>query len=232
VSLPHRETHATARSNWLRATVMGANDGIVSTAALVVGVAAATTTRDPVVIAAVSGLLAGAASMAVGEYVSVAAARDAQRADLLREASELAADPEGELDELATIYEARGVTSGTARAVARELMAADALGAHAQEELGITEALSARPLQAGAASAASFSVGGAIPLVAVLVSPLGWVLPGVVLATVAALLLLGVLSAVAGRARPTRAVARILLGGSAAMLVTFAGGALLGNGPV
>jgi vacuolar iron transporter family protein len=232
VPATHPEHHATARSNWLRAAVMGANDGIVSTAALVVGVAAASATRDPVVVAAVAGLIAGAASMAVGEYVSVASAKDAQQADLLREAAELATDPEGELLELAGIYEERGVSPATARAVASELMAADALGAHAQDELGITEALSARPLEAGLASAASFSVGGAVPLLAVLFAPAGSVVLAVVAATTAALLLLGLLSAAAGRAHPGRAVARILLGGCAAMLVTFGGGALLGNGPL
>jgi vacuolar iron transporter family protein len=232
VSSLHPEAHATGRSNWLRAAVMGANDGIVSTAALVVGVAAASSTRDPVVIAAVSGLLAGAASMAVGEYVSVASARDAQQADLVREAEELAADPEGELAELAHIYEARGVSPATALAVATELTAADALAAHAQDELGITEALSARPLEAGLASAGAFSVGGAVPVVAVLFAPAGAVVPVVVAATTIALLLLGALSAAAGKARRGRATARILVGGVAAMLVTFGGGALLGTGPL
>ncbi|WP_211262665.1 VIT1/CCC1 transporter family protein [Nitriliruptor alkaliphilus] len=226
------EEHAAARSNWLRAAVLGANDGIVSTAALVVGVAAATTTRDPVVIAAIAGLLAGGASMAVGEYVSVAAAKDAQQADVRREAEEHATDPEGELVELARIYEDRGVSPATARAVAAELSAADALGAHARDELGITETLSARPLQAGLASAASFATGGAIPLLAVLLSPTGAIVPAVVTATLLALLLLGVLSATAGGARRGRAVLRILVGGTAAMLVTFGGGALLGNGPL
>jgi vacuolar iron transporter family protein len=232
VSSLHPEAHATGRSNWLRAAVMGANDGIVSTAALVVGVAAASSTRDPVVIAAVSGLLAGAASMAVGEYVSVASARDAQQADLVREAEELADDPDGELAELAHIYEARGVSPATALAVATELTAADALAAHAQDELGITDALSARPLEAGLASAGAFSVGGAVPVVAVLFAPAGAVVPVVVAATTIALLLLGALSAAAGKARRGRATARILVGGVAAMLVTFGGGALLGTGPL
>jgi vacuolar iron transporter family protein len=232
VSSIHPEVHATGRSNWLRAAVMGANDGIVSTAALVVGVAAASSTRDPVIIAAVSGLLAGAASMAVGEYVSVASARDAQQADLLREAQELADDPEGELAELAHIYEARGVTPATALAVATELTAADALAAHAQDELGITEALSARPLEAGLASAGAFSVGGIVPVLAVLFAPEGTVMQAVVVATTLALLLLGALSAAAGKARRGRATTRILVGGVAAMLVTFGGGALLGTGPL
>jgi vacuolar iron transporter family protein len=226
------ENHAAARSNWLRAAVLGANDGIVSTAALVVGVAAATTTRDPVVIAAAAGVLAGGASMAVGEYVSVAAAKDAQEADVRREAEEHATDPAGELTELARIYEERGVSPATARAVAAELTAADALGAHARDELGITETLSARPLQAGLASAASFGVGGAIPLLTVLFAPDGAIVVSVVAATVLALLLLGLLSATAGGAHRGRAVARILFGGTAAMLVTFGGGALLGNGPL
>lgn len=228
----HAESHITGRSNWLRAAVMGANDGIVSTAALVVGVAAASATRDPVVVAAAAGLLAGAASMAVGEYVSVAAAKDAQQADLGREAEELANDPEAELAELAGIYQARGVSPVTALAVATELTAADALGAHARDELGITDALAARPLQAGLASAAAFSVGGAVPLLAVLFAPTGSIVPVVVAATTVALLVLGILSANAGRAHRGRAVLRILIGGTAAMLVTFGGGALLGNGPI
>jgi vacuolar iron transporter family protein len=227
----HPESHITDRSNWLRAAVMGANDGIVSTAALVVGVAAASTTRDPVIVAAAAGLLAGAASMAVGEYVSVAAARDAQQADLRAEADELATDPEGELAELAGIYRARGVSPETALAVATELTAADALDAHARDELGITDALAARPLQAGLASAIAFAVGGAVPLLAVLFASTGAILPVVVASTTGALLVLGLLSAGAGRAHRGRAVLRILLGGSAAMLVTFGGGALLGNGP-
>jgi vacuolar iron transporter family protein len=230
VSATHREQHATGRSNWLRAAVMGANDGIVSTAALVVGVAAASTTRDPVVVAAVAGLVAGAASMAVGEYVSVAAAKDAQEADLRKEEGELAADPEGELHELAGIYEARGVSPATALTVARELSAADALAAHARDELGITDALSARPLEAGIASAAAFSIGGAVPLIAVLFAAEGSVLVTVGVATTIALLILGVLSALAGGAHRGRAVGRILIGGILAMLVTFGGGALFGGG--
>lgn len=229
---PHHESHATERSSWLRAAVLGANDGIVSTAALVVGVAAATTTRDPVVVAAVAGVLAGAASMAVGEYVSVASAKDAQESDLRRERRELRTDPEGELAELAGIYEARGVTPATALAVATELMEADALAAHAHDELGITDALSARPLQAAAASAAAFAAGGTIPLVAVLLAPVGAIVLAVAAATTLALLLLGLLSAAAGRARRGRAIVRILLGGLAAMLVTFGGGELLGTGPL
>jgi vacuolar iron transporter family protein len=230
VSPPHHEQHVTGRSNWLRAAVMGANDGIVSTAALVVGVAAASTTRDPVVVAAVAGLIAGAASMAVGEYVSVAAAKDAQEADLRRERRELEADPRGELLELAGFYEARGVSPETALAVATELSEVDALGAHAQEELGITEALSARPAEAGVASAAAFSVGGAVPLLAVLFASEGTVLLTVGIATTIALLVLGVLSAAVGGAQRGRAVVRILIGGLLAMLVTFGGGALFGGG--
>lgn len=230
MSAKHAEQHVTARSNWLRAAVMGANDGIVSTAALVVGVAAASTTRDPVVVAAVAGLIAGAASMAVGEYVSVAAAKDAQEADLRREQRELEADPEGELLELAGFYEARGVSTETAMAVARELSEVDALGAHAQEELGITEALSARPLEAGVASAAAFSVGGAVPLLAVLFAGEGSILVTVGIATTIALLVLGILSAAAGGAHRGRAVGRILIGGLMAMLVTFGGGVLFGGG--
>ncbi|MEX1164035.1 MAG: VIT family protein [Nitriliruptor sp.] len=228
MSIPHAEQHLSSRSNWLRAAVMGANDGIVSTAALVVGVTAASSTRDPVVVAAIAGLIAGAASMAVGEYVSVAAAKDAQQADLQLEMRELEQDPGGELRELAAIYEARGVTPETALAVARELHEVDALAAHAQDELGITDALSARPLEAGIASAASFAVGGSVPLLAVLFAPFGSILYSVGIATTIALLILGVLSAMAGGAQRSRAVGRILIGGVLAMLVTFGGSALFG----
>ena len=231
MSSAHAEHHVSGRSNWLRAAVLGANDGIVSTAALVVGVAAASATREPVVIAAFAGLVAGAASMAVGEYVSVAAAKDAQETDLRMERHELRVNPEAELEELASIYEARGVSPETAMAVARELTEVDALAAHMQDELGITESLAAKPLEAGMASAAAFAVGGAVPLLAVLLAPTGAILGAVAVATTIALLILGVLSATAGGAHRGRAIGRILIGGVLAMVVTFGVGALFGTGP-
>src|SRR5262245_43890788 len=155
----HSEGHRTERIGWLRAAVLGANDGIVSTASLVVGVAAAQTGRRDIVLAGVAGLVAGALSMAAGEYVSVSSQADTEQADLARETQELATDPRGEEDELAAIYEQRGLDAGLARAVARQLMAKDALSAHARDELGLSEILAARPLQAAVASAATFAAG-------------------------------------------------------------------------
>ena len=158
----HREQHRTSRIGWLRATVLGANDGIVSTASLVIGVAAAHASRGEVLVAGVAGLAAGALSMAAGEYVSVSSQADTERADLARERSELAGDPEGELQELAGIYVKRGLEPALARTVALQFMAHDALAAHARDELGISEALTARPLQAAFASAAAFAVGAVV----------------------------------------------------------------------
>src|SRR5688572_18161229 len=165
---PHLERHIVDRIGWLRAAVLGANDGIVSTASLIVGVAAASATRGDILVAAVAGLVAGAMSMAAGEYVSVSSQSDAEQADLARERSELANDPEFELAELTAIYVARGVAPDLARQVAQQLTAKDALGAHARDELGISEAMTARPIQAAAASAVSFAGGAAIPLLVVL----------------------------------------------------------------
>ena len=219
---------ATAWSNRLRAAVMGANDGIVSTAALTVGIAAAATTRDPVVLTAVAGLIAGGSSMAVGEYVSVSSARDAQHADLARERRAHERAPESELEELVGLFEARGVSSATARAVATELTEADALEAHAREELGITEELAARPIEAAATSAASFATGGAVPVLAVLFAPIGAMVPTIAVATLLALVVLGLVSAAAAGADRRRAVIRILVGATLAMIVTLAGSHLLG----
>ncbi|MCA9905863.1 MAG: VIT family protein, partial [Anaerolineae bacterium] len=167
----HREDHRTERIGWLRAAVLGANDGIVSTASLVVGVAAASAMRSEVLVAGIAGLVAGAMSMAAGEYVSVSSQADTEQADLARERKELATDPDFELEELTQIYVKRGLDPTLAKEVATQLMAHDALGAHARDELGITENLAARPVQAALASAASFAVGAALPLLVVLIVP-------------------------------------------------------------
>jgi len=213
---------------WLRAAVLGADDGIVSTASLLLGVAAAHAGRSAVLVAGLAGLVAGAMSMAAGEYVSVSSQADTERADLERERHELATRPEAELAELADIYAKRGLAPDLARTVAAQLMAHDALGAHARDELGISERLRARPLQAALASALSFAVGAAIPLVAVLLSPSSAVIPVV---GVASLFLLGVLGWVAARiggANPWVGAGRVLLWGTLAMAITTGVGALFG----
>jgi VIT1/CCC1 family predicted Fe2+/Mn2+ transporter len=170
----HREVHHTQRSGWLRAAVLGANDGIVSTASLILGVAATGTTQKAIIVAGVASLVAGAMSMAAGEYVSVSSQADTEKADLALEKKELAADPEYEHAELRAIYIKRGLDEDLADRVATQLMARDALGAHARDELGISETLRARPVQAAMASAASFATGAALPLLAVLLFPLSW----------------------------------------------------------
>ena len=169
--LPHRERHLIERIGWLRAAVLGANDGIISTASLMVGVASASASFNEVIVAGVAGLVAGAMSMAAGEYVSVSSQSDTEQADLERERAELASQPEFELEELAKIYEDRGVERDTALAVARQLMAKDALGAHARDELGITDAGAARPIQAALTSAATFSVGAILPVLVAMATP-------------------------------------------------------------
>lgn len=169
--LPHRERHLIERIGWLRAAVLGANDGIISTASLMVGVASASASFNEVIVAGVAGLVAGAMSMAAGEYVSVSSQSDTEQADLERERAELASQPEFELEELAKIYEDRGVDRDTALAVARQLMAKDALGAHARDELGITDAGAARPIQAALTSAATFSVGAILPVLVAMATP-------------------------------------------------------------
>jgi vacuolar iron transporter family protein len=223
-----RSGPATAWSNRLRAGVLGANDGIVSTAALAVGIAAAATTRAPVVLTVTAGVIAGASSMAVGEYVSVSSARDAQRADLDRERAEHRRSPQEELAELAALFEARGASPEVARAVAADLTEADALGAHAREELGITEQLQARPTEAAVTSAVAFLTGAAIPLLAVLFAPIGAMVATIAAATLTALVLLGLLSAGIAGADRRRAVLRIAIGASLAMGVTLVGSHLLG----
>jgi len=222
----HVERHKTARVGWLRASVLGANDGIVSTTSLVVGVAAAGAARHDVLVAGAAGLVAGAMSMAAGEYVSVSSQSDTERAEMERERAELAQSPEAEETELANIYAERGLEAGLARQVARSLMAHDALGAHARDELGITEALTARPLQAALASAASFAVGAALPLLAVGLAPEGRLGAVVSLSSLPCLGLLGALAARAGGAPLVAGAVRVLLWGILAMGATAAVGSL------
>lgn len=192
----HHESHATGRLGWLRAGVLGANDGLLSTASLIVGVASASGTRDAVLVAGVAGMVAGALSMAAGEYVSVSSQADLERADLAREASELLADPGGERHELTAIYAARGVSAATADAVARELMAHDALDAHARDELGMSRENRARPIEAAIVSALAFAAGAALPLVTAILAPAAAIAPAVL---VVAICLLGVLGAIGAR---------------------------------
>jgi len=214
------ETHFTQRIGWLRAAVLGANDGIVSTASLIVGVASADATRGGVLIAGMAGLVAGAMSMAAGEYVSVSSQADTERADLERERRELATDHDFELDELATIYEQRGLERGLAEQVATQLMAHDALGAHARDELGLTATHSARPIQAAVASAASFAVGAGLPLAASFLSPLNTLVPLVAGTSLVFLALLGGVAARAGGASALRGATRVTFWGALAMALT------------
>lgn len=216
----HVERHAVSRIGWLRAAVLGANDGIVSTAALVVGVAAAETTRGAVLLAAGAGLVAGAMSMAAGEYVSVSSQADSEAADLARERQELATRPEEELDEMTAIYVSRGLTPDLARQVAMQLNAGDALAAHARDELGISEHLTARPVQAALTSAATFAVGAAMPLAVTAIAPLQVMIPVVTAATLAALAVLGWLGAWAGGAPPLKSVIRVTFWGVLALAAT------------
>jgi VIT1/CCC1 family predicted Fe2+/Mn2+ transporter len=226
--MAHREWHRSDRIGWLRATVLGANDGIVSTASLVVGVAAANAARQDVLLAGVAGLVAGALSMAAGEYVSVSSQADTEQADLARERQELATQPAAEEDELTGIYVGRGLEPELARSVARQLMARDALAAHARDELGITEELAARPLQAAMASAASFAVGAGVPVATILIAPAGALVPVIGVVSLVCLLVLGALSARAGGAPILIGAARVTLWGVLAMLVTAAVGRLTG----
>jgi len=216
----HIERHAVSRIGWLRAAVLGANDGIVSTAALVVGVAAAETSRGAILLAAGAGLVAGAMSMAAGEYVSVSSQADSEAADLARERQELATQPDEELDEMTAIYVARGLTPELARQVALQLNAGDALAAHARDELGISEHLAARPGQAALTSAATFAVGAAMPLTVTAIAPLPVVIPVVTVATLLALAVLGWLGAWAGGAAAMRPVIRVTFWGALALAAT------------
>ncbi|MFE5707528.1 VIT family protein [Rhodococcus koreensis] len=225
---PH-DLHLAGRLNWLRAGVLGANDGIVSTAGLVVGVAAATTATSAIFTAGFAGLVAGAVSMALGEYVSVSAQRDTQRVLLQQERRELEETPADELDELAGLYAAKGLSAHTAREVAEELTEHDAFAAHADVELGIDPDDLPNPWQAALSSAVAFTLGSVIPLIAILLPPVGFRVPVAFFSVLVALALTGTVSAVLGGARKTRAVLRVVLGGAAAMGVTYAVGQIAGT---
>lgn len=225
----HTENHLVDRIGWLRAAVLGANDGIVSTASLVVGVAAAAATPDDVLLAGVAGLVAGAMSMAAGEYVSVSSQSDIELADLARERKELETNTAFELDELAQIYVKRGVTQALAKQVARQLMAKDALVAHARDELGISAITAARPVQAALTSAATFSVGAAMPLLMVVMAPASVLVPLVSAASLGFLALLGAIGARAGGANMLRPTIRVTFWGALAMGLTAGIGKLFGT---
>lgn len=224
----HRERHLVERIGWLRAAVLGANDGIVSTASLIVGVAAAAASANEVLVAGVAGLVAGAMSMAAGEYVSVSSQSDTEEADLARERAELKEQPAAEREELANIYVKRGLDAALAYRVADALMAHDALEAHARDELGISEITTARPVQAALTSAATFSAGAAMPLLMVVVSPAGWLVWSVSVASLVFLALLGAVGARAGGAHILRATWRVTFWGAFAMAVTAGIGRLVG----
>jgi len=225
----HPESHLVDRIGWLRAAVLGANDGIVSTASLIVGVAAAAATRNDVLIAGVAGLVAGAMSMAAGEYVSVSSQSDTEQADLARERKELNENVDFEQEELAEIYVKRGVDHALTRQVAQQLMANDALSAHARDELGISEITTARPVQAALTSAATFAVGAAMPLLMVVVSTANALVPIVSVASLGFLALLGAIGARAGGANVLRATARVTFWGALAMALTAGIGKLFGT---
>jgi len=225
----HRENHLVERIGWLRAAVLGANDGIISTASLILGVASAAASRNDILLTGVAGLVAGAMSMAAGEYVSVSSQSDTEHADLAREKRELADDPVFEREELAQVYVARGVEEGLAREVAKQLMVKNALGAHARDELGISAITTARPVQAALASAATFSVGAAAPLVLVLVSPSNALIPIVSVGSLLFLSLLGAIGAKAGGAGLLKPTIRVTFWGAFAMGLTAGIGAVFGK---
>ena len=228
---PHFERHYAERIGWLRAAVMGANDGIVSTASLVVGVAAANAARPAVLVAGVAGLVAGAMSMAAGEYVSVSSQADTEKADLERERKELATDSEFERKELTEVYVNRGLEPSLAQAVADQLMAHDALGAHARDELGLTEIHTARPIQAALASAVTFAAGATLPLLAVLVTRSSTMIPVVAGSSLVFLAIMGGVAARTGGARVAIGAGRVTLWGALAMAATAAVGTLFGGVP-
>ena len=225
----HIERHRVSRVGWLRAAVLGANDGLVSTASLIVGVAAADATRGEILIAGIAGLVAGAMSMAAGEYVSVSSQSDTEKADIARETSELAGDRDAEVAELAGIYAARGLDPDLSRQVALQLMEKDALGAHARDELGISEFSTARPVQAAVTSALTFALGALPPLLLVLWAPLSGLIVWVAVATLAGLMGLGALGAVAGGADVRRSVLRVAFWGVTALAATAGIGRLFGT---
>ena len=223
------ERHTVGRIGWLRAAVLGANDGIVSTASLIVGVAAAASTKGPILVAGVAGLVAGAMSMAAGEYVSVSSQADTESADLERERLELAANPEAELNELVAIYRKRGLSEELGRQVASAFTEFDAMGTHARDELGLADMHRARPLQAALTSAATFAVGAGLPLMAAFLLPLSSLMQGVSIAALLFLILLGAVGAKAGGSPVMKGVVRVAFWGAVAMLATYLIGRLLGT---
>lgn len=225
----HSELHLVGRIGWLRAAVLGANDGILSTASLIVGVAAAATSKHEVLVAGVAGLVAGAMSMATGEYVSVSSQSDTERADLARESRELKENPDSEREELTRIYIGRGLDRALALQVAEQLMKKDALAAHAHDELGISHVMTARPMQAALTSALTFAVGAAMPLLVVVATPTGAIVQSVAAATLALLALLGAVGARAGGANVPRAMARVAFWGALALLTTAVIGRVFGT---
>jgi len=225
----HTENHLVERIGWLRAAVLGANDGIISTASLVLGVVSAAASQHQALVAGIAGLVAGAMSMAAGEYVSVSSQSDTEHADLAREKRELATAPEFETEELAQIYVSRGVDSGLARQVAEQLMSKDALHSHARDELGISATTTARPVQAALTSALTFAIGAAAPLILVLVSPVPWLLATVSVGSLIFLAFLGMVGARAGGADLLKPTIRVTFWGALAMGITTGIGALFGT---
>lgn len=224
----HTESHLVSRIGWMRAAVLGANDGIVSTASLIVGVAAAHAARSDILVTAIAGLVAGAMSMAAGEYVSVSSQSDTERADLARETKELETDPAFETQELANIYVGRGLDPALAQQVAAQLMAKDALGAHARDELGISDTTTARPVQAALTSAATFAVGAALPVIMAALAPANAMIPVVAVSAIVFLGVLGALGARTGGADMLKPVARVVFWGAMALGVTAGIGAVFG----
>ena len=225
----HKEAHLIERIGWLRAAVLGANDGIVSTASLIVGVASANATQQSILVTGVAGLVAGAMSMAAGEYVSVSSQSDTERADRAREATELATVPEAEREELVRIYEGRGLDRALAEKVADQLMARDALGTHLRDELGLSETTTAQPIQAALSSAGSFAIGAAMPLLMVFLTPGKMLVPAVAIASLLFLAILGIVGARAGGANVWRATLRVTFWGALAFALTAGIGRLFGT---
>jgi VIT1/CCC1 family predicted Fe2+/Mn2+ transporter len=226
--LLHSESHLITRIGWLRAAVLGANDGLISTSSLIIGVAAASAAKGDIIIAGVAGILAGAISMAAGEYVSVCSQSDTENADLSREKKELEENPEFEIAELAKIYEQRGLEKDLAQEVAIQLMKKDALTAHARDELGISDLTKARPLQAAGASALTFTLGAILPLLMALISPLNMITTTVSITSIISLALLGIIGAKLGKSNIWRAAIRVTFWGAFAMAFTAIVGKLFG----
>ena len=225
----HSESHLVSRIGWLRAAVLGANDGLLSTASLIVGVAAASSSASSILVAGIAGMVAGSVSMAAGEYVSVSSQHDTEQADLARERAELASQPDAEFEELANIYMKRGIAKDLAHTVAKQLMAKDALGAHARDELGITEELTARPIQAALTSALTFAIGAFMPLLVVLISPRAILVYAVAITTLLFLAVLGAIGARIGGSSILKGALRVTFWGALALALTAAIGALVGG---